>query len=220
MTITFDAVDAAQGDSLIIQFRHKDQDVLWVIDGGPSGTYARSLSKRLDAIRDDRDLSDEDPLSIDLLVVSHIDSDHIVGVNDLVDTVVDATKVEGTPIPYKVARAWHNSFDLVEEDDEASGAIASYTAALAEASAVAATAEDHRALELSPRQGDTLRRMLRFLKLGGNKALRPADPRTGEAGRDQRCEGDRRRPQPRPAREAGEGVGEEHQEEDRPRGLR
>ena len=104
MTFTLEALQAKHGDSLLLHWGNKN---LAVIDGGPSGVFRSSLMKRLEEIREEREI---DVLPIRLLMVSHIDDDHIRGVLDLTRHLADLRK-EKKPMPWKFQTLWHNSFD-------------------------------------------------------------------------------------------------------------
>lgn len=108
MVFTLEALQAFWGDCLLVHAGDPPQ--LVVIDGGPSATYAASLKPRLDQLRAAR--GGDDPLGIDLLVVSHIDGDHIQGVIRLADELVTAGDA-GQAAPYAVRTLWNNTFDDV-----------------------------------------------------------------------------------------------------------
>jgi beta-lactamase superfamily II metal-dependent hydrolase len=103
-----EALDARHGDSLLLRWGSGAVSRLIVIDGGPSGVFRASLQPRLDELRAER--GGADPLTIDLLMVSHIDDDHIRGVLDLTRHLLELKK-ERRSLPWKVASLWHNSFD-------------------------------------------------------------------------------------------------------------
>lgn len=122
MAFTFEAVKAKHGDSLLLRYGKAAAANLIVIDGGPSGVYGTSkapgpLRQRLQALREARPGSA--PLPIKLLMVSHIDDDHIGGVLELTGELVELDK-DGKPLPWKVQGLWHNSFNdiLGDEADE------------------------------------------------------------------------------------------------------
>ncbi|MEM9332226.1 MAG: MBL fold metallo-hydrolase [Pseudomonadota bacterium] len=94
-------IKAKHGDSLLLI--GKGAKIL--IDGGPSGVYNRFLRDQL------ADLEDEngEPPILDLMMVSHIDADHIDGILDLTDELLEAKEEERDPI-VKIKSAWHNSF--------------------------------------------------------------------------------------------------------------
>ena len=83
-----------------------------LIDGGPSGTWKKSLKPRLEELRQARG----DDFRIDLLMVSHIDDDHIVGVVDFTGEWVAAVDDEAE-WPFPVAQLWHNSFERISDSD-------------------------------------------------------------------------------------------------------
>lgn len=101
MIFTLEALDAQFGDALLLHYGDKNSPKLIVIDGGPPGVYPTSLKPRLDQLRDGK------PLFIDLLMVSHVDGDHIAGIIALIEDQINA---EGQK-PYQITRFWHNSFD-------------------------------------------------------------------------------------------------------------
>ena len=50
---------------------------------GRTSVYEPHLKPRLEQIREARGLGDEEPLPVDLLMVSHVDDDHIQGILEL-----------------------------------------------------------------------------------------------------------------------------------------
>lgn len=121
MLFSLEALRAREGDCLLLHWRPKAGDTprLAVVDGGPKGVLEASLLPRLKQIATKRAVK---PLPIDLLMVSHVDADHITGVQRLlsdalreVDTNVPATKRQ-----FKVGRLWHNTFnDIVGDGTDA-----------------------------------------------------------------------------------------------------
>lgn len=109
---TLEALPAQHGDCLILHYGSDDETGLILIDGGPSGTWARSLKPRLKALKAERG----DDFKIDLLMVSHIDDDHIVGVVDFTGEWIAAVD-EGTEWPFPVMQLWHNSFERISDSD-------------------------------------------------------------------------------------------------------
>jgi len=80
MIFSLEALQANQGDSLILHFGDKDAPEFAVIDGGPATIYKKSLQKRLKEIAGK--FSESSALPIALAMVSHIDDDHIHGILD------------------------------------------------------------------------------------------------------------------------------------------
>jgi len=122
MLFTLEALQAKHGDSLILHYGAPGRPRLVVIDGGPAGVYRTNLRPRLKQLKDAR--YSGDPLPLQLLMVSHIDDDHIHGVLDLTDDLL-ARQEHGQPPPYDIRALWHNSFDdiLGNRDDEILGTL-------------------------------------------------------------------------------------------------
>ena len=113
MIFSLDVRRAKKGDCLLLHYGTPERPGLVLIDGGPKSVYAPHLRPRLMEIRQKRELPDNRPLTIDLLMVSHVDDDHIQGILDLTQELRDAP---GVPIA-KIKRMWHNSFDEVVDRD-------------------------------------------------------------------------------------------------------
>lgn len=109
MLFTLEALNAKHGDALILHYGAVESPRTLVIDGGPSGVYKATLAPRLEELRTSR-AGEEEPLEIDLLMVSHIDDDHVNGVIDLMEDLSEKIEDE-QPVPYRIATLWHNSFD-------------------------------------------------------------------------------------------------------------
>lgn len=100
---------ARHGDCLLLHFGTKARPQVAVIDGGADSTYADHLRPRLMALRQARGLEPQEPLPVDLLMVSHVDADHIKGVLDLTRELVSSNAA-----PFvDVMSFWHNSFDEI-----------------------------------------------------------------------------------------------------------
>lgn len=107
MSFTFEALNAAEGDCLLLHHGPANARRHIVIDGGPRATWECSLKPRLEALRDEHGLDEGEPLPIELLVVSHIDNDHIQGVAAMLD---ELSRERGRA-PWKLANLWCNTFD-------------------------------------------------------------------------------------------------------------
>jgi beta-lactamase superfamily II metal-dependent hydrolase len=110
MILSLDVRRARKGDCLILHYGSKDDPGLILIDGGPSQVYGPHLKPRLAEIRKARGLKPDASLPVDLMMVSHIDDDHINGILELTGELVEA-KTSGRPLPLKVRSFWHNTFD-------------------------------------------------------------------------------------------------------------
>lgn len=108
MLFTLEALQAKHGDSLLLHYGKSNAPKLIVIDGGPGGVYKSSLLPRLQALKETR--SPDAALVIRMLMISHLDDDHINGVlaflNDLVET-----RDNNEELPFNILTLWHNSFD-------------------------------------------------------------------------------------------------------------
>lgn len=104
---TLEALQAAHGDSLILHYGPLTNPRFIVVDGGPKGIFKASLGPRLQEIHAARGGG---VLEIRLLMVSHIDDDHITGILDFTRMLRDL-KDGNAPLPFDVLTLWHNSFD-------------------------------------------------------------------------------------------------------------
>ncbi len=109
MLFSLEVLRARKGDCLLLHFGPANAPRLAVIDGGPRGVYRPHLKPRLESIRDVRGL-DGTPLPIDLLVVSHVDDDHIQGILDLTKELRTALDDNDHGLA-RIDRLWHNSFE-------------------------------------------------------------------------------------------------------------
>jgi hypothetical protein len=123
MIFSLDVRRARKGDCLLLHFGTKGEPGLAMIDGGPKSVYAPFLKPRLAEIKKSRKLADGVPLFVDLLMVSHVDDDHIQGILDFTREL-QATPEAASPV--RVGSIWHNSFDDVigNTPDELTAAVA------------------------------------------------------------------------------------------------
>lgn len=110
MLFTLEAVKAQGGDALLIHFGDPHRPRLILVDGGPPGAFGRFLQPRLDRLKTRR--SPRDPLVLDLILVSHVDADHLAGILDLTRALRDRRELR-EPEPYRVRRLWHNRVEEV-----------------------------------------------------------------------------------------------------------
>jgi hypothetical protein len=101
---TLEALQAHDGDCLLLHYGSKQDPKLILIDGGPAGIYKSVLKARLDQLRG------TGTLDVRLAMVSHIDLDHITGVLDLFKNLYELQN-SGKPQPYRIRSLWHNSFE-------------------------------------------------------------------------------------------------------------
>jgi len=103
---TLEALQAKHGDSLILHYGDESAPRFILIDGGPGGVYQDTLRPRLTEIRK---AWHSGPLPLEMVMVSHIDDDHVNGILDLTDELI---KKKGDPVA-EILCLWHNSFDDV-----------------------------------------------------------------------------------------------------------
>ncbi len=108
MLFTLEALQAKHGDSLLLHYGKPNAPRLIVIDGGPAGVYKSSLLPRLTALKETR--SPDSALAIRMLMVSHLDDDHINGVLAFLDDLVEKQS-DNVESPFNILTLWHNSFD-------------------------------------------------------------------------------------------------------------
>jgi hypothetical protein len=109
MRFSLDIRRARKGDCLLLHGGTKESPFLVMIDGGPGNVYVPHLRPRLAAIKAARKLDAQKPLPIDLLMVSHVDDDHIRGILDFTRELTEAV---GVPFA-RISSLWHNTFDDV-----------------------------------------------------------------------------------------------------------
>ncbi|MGE5834260.1 MAG: hypothetical protein ACM4AI_07260, partial [Acidobacteriota bacterium] len=144
---TLEALDAKHGDSLLLHYGTLANPKLIVIDGGPGGVFKATLEPRLKDIHANRGSA---VLEIRLLMVSHIDDDHITGIVQLTKELRDLQDQHAT-LPYDILTLWHNSFDDIV------GAAGPTVAALLRAAAFSPRTADGAAIVASVPQGRQLR---------------------------------------------------------------
>jgi hypothetical protein len=167
MTVKFEALRAKYGDCLMLHFGPDEDRQLVLIDGGPDTVWDETLKPRLDQLRAERNLDDGQPLQIALLMVSHLDADHITGILKLMALLADKPNA-----PYNVKKAWVNTFDDLTGEKPAIGASfgAADIAALPATSLGAALAQTKSGIELaSVGQGRELRNLINTLVLQNNQ---------------------------------------------------
>lgn len=110
MFLTLEVRRARKGDCLLLHYGSKADPKLMIIDAGPAQVFEPQLRPRLDEIRAARGLEDEDPLEVDVVMVSHIDEDHILGIVEMTNELAEQER-DGEPQYLTSRTLWHNSFD-------------------------------------------------------------------------------------------------------------
>ena len=111
MAMKLEVLPARKGDCMLVHFdKEEGQSGLILVDGGPAGVWNDSLKSRLVQLREER--SPGRKLFIDIVVVSHVDDDHINGILRLLKEMDD------DEFPVEIGEIWHNSFDRVIGNDQ------------------------------------------------------------------------------------------------------
>lgn len=100
-----EALKAKHGDCLLLHWGSGDKRYLAVIDGGPDLVYSTALKPRL------LQIAKGQPLTIDLMMLSHIDDDHINGLLDMLGEI-DSGDLDAT-----IDLAWFNSLEGLLDGD-------------------------------------------------------------------------------------------------------
>ena len=108
MIFSLEALQARKGDSLILHYGDPSSPNFIVIDGGPDGVYASSLRPRLAQLHRKWKNEDDDKLHLEMVMISHIDDDHI---NGILDWMMEIERDRA--VSCNIATLWYNSFDAV-----------------------------------------------------------------------------------------------------------
>jgi glyoxylase-like metal-dependent hydrolase (beta-lactamase superfamily II) len=106
---SLEALRAKDGDSLLLRFGDPEAPRLIVIDGGPVGVYKDALKPRLEQLRE----AAGGRLGIDVVMISHIDGDHVNGILEFSQALIDEPAQRGG---YDVETLWQNAFEDVVAD--------------------------------------------------------------------------------------------------------
>ncbi len=111
---SLEALDANHGDCLFLHFGTWENPKLIIIDGGPQFKHPVFDSVVEPRLHEMASLLDVNlPLKVELLMISHIDDDHVGGVLKLLDRANT-----GSNQLVDVTAFWHNSFDdFLDTDD-------------------------------------------------------------------------------------------------------
>lgn len=115
MLFTLEPLKAFEGDCLLLHWGTKADPKHAVIDGGPGQTYEDFLEPRLKAISAKRKVA---PLPIELVMVSHVDTDHIIGVKKAYRALkkIVEKNLPASERKFEFKRLWHNIFNDILGD--------------------------------------------------------------------------------------------------------
>ncbi|MES9973060.1 hypothetical protein [Candidatus Thiodiazotropha sp. LNASS1] len=102
-------VQANYGDCFILEYGSDADKRHMLIDGGPVNVYTDDLRSEIEYVSANGGI-------LDLVVVSHVDKDHIVGILDLFANLLNQ-RTNGDPELVTVGGLWHNAFsDSIDPD--------------------------------------------------------------------------------------------------------
>ncbi|MEP7236466.1 MAG: hypothetical protein ABI685_01320 [Ferruginibacter sp.] len=118
MIFTLEVLQADHGDCLLLHYGKKTSPKVIIIDGGPSGIYKNFLKPRLLEIREAN--SPDKPLPVSMVMVSHMDDDHVNGILALTNEAVKL-KNNNEPQLFEMPDLWFNAFDDIVGNTEVPG---------------------------------------------------------------------------------------------------
>jgi beta-lactamase superfamily II metal-dependent hydrolase len=95
-------IQARYGDCLVLEYGMPAARRFLLVDGGPNDVYERHLQAVLEGIQDDGG-------ELDLVVLSHVDRDHVTGLLDLTNDL-QWQRVREIPETISIRELWHNTF--------------------------------------------------------------------------------------------------------------
>ena len=95
-------IQAKFGDCLIVKYGNPEKPKYILIDGGPGGVYPNYLRPELEKIRATGG-------ELELMILSHVDGDHIVGLIEFTEEMLEQQADEVEPL-IPVKSFWLNSF--------------------------------------------------------------------------------------------------------------
>ena len=108
--IKLHVIQAEYGDCFVLESKLGKDSFNALIDGGPYQTFEKHIKPTLQKLPLNRKL--------DLIVLSHIDNDHIIGLLDLLEDI-KTEREKGHKELIKIGKLWHNSFaDIFQSDVE------------------------------------------------------------------------------------------------------
>jgi len=106
--INIHALQARFGDCLLLEFGSSRKQFV-LIDGGPDKTFSDTLEPALKGLVGAGN-------ALDLVVLSHVDNDHVIGLLDLLAALQESHTNRDVPL-VRVSRLWHNSFSRTIDPD-------------------------------------------------------------------------------------------------------
>jgi beta-lactamase superfamily II metal-dependent hydrolase len=163
MRLTIEALQANDGDCLLVHYARTDAPTLRIlVDGGSRGIYRDILRPRIDQLRQ------RGTLDLRMVLVSHVDLDHITGVLDLFRDLERVQDNGGEPF-CRIRTLWHNAFEQVHRGRQATLQSAAVSASLGGVAPSGLNAQAA-AVVASVRQGAALRDVAERLGIVRNES--------------------------------------------------
>ena len=139
---------ARAGDCILIEFLQEDYRIL--IDGGYADTYDNYLRDKLLRLN-------KEGKRIQLLIITHIDADHIGGIQTFLKENGSAAK----PNIIKVDEVWYNSFFHIYGEPECTGSLPDYVRLMLQGKALQGMRDcKNGSKDISVTQGNTVAKLL------------------------------------------------------------
>jgi hypothetical protein len=153
---------AEHGDCLLLKYG----DAVVLIDGGPSGVYDAALKPRLEQLMDERGR----PLWLQMVMVSHIDDDHIVGLADMFAEARELKEEQRGQAEWQAGELWFNAFGELTGAG-AKAATSGVHAAALQALVASAPGEESKAVAVGVASGVALQEDASHLGVDLNKSV-------------------------------------------------
>jgi hypothetical protein len=163
MRFALEALQANDGDCLLLHYAGaaaSAPETLVLIDGGSQGIYKSIIKPRLDVLRNGS------TLALRMVMVSHIDSDHITGIVDLFKALSEQQNGGADPF-CDIQTLWFNSFGQIHGDTHPS--VAAATAASLGGPSIPGLDEQTQAVVASIPQGNALSQLAADLHVAVNQ---------------------------------------------------
>ena len=110
MIFTLEALEAHEGDCLLLTWGKDARTARHIlIDGGARGVFKETLEPRLAQLRKAHKVPSDETFNLEMVMISHIDADHITGIVELLKRIEDG----GESPQYSMGTLWFNSFDEI-----------------------------------------------------------------------------------------------------------
>lgn len=97
--LSLEMLPAQNGDCVLLRYQTRNGTTNILVDGGPRQTFENSLKTRLLSLAESGEI-------LDLLVVTHVDCDHIDGI---IEFLLENGE-SANPSIIRVGEVWHNSY--------------------------------------------------------------------------------------------------------------